>query len=118
MALSVALLVVFAAAASVGFLVDRNAHQELVARLDPARLAADRLDADLLDQETSIRGYALARSYPDAGAFLRPYRSGMAGERTDGAQLNRLLAGYPQLRTDLRRLDADVAYWHVHTAAP
>ena len=92
--------------------LDRN-RTHLVDRLDPAALAASRLDAALLDQETGIRGYALAGQ----PAFLEPYRQGRAEEAQQAATIRTLL-GPDGVRGDLDAVEAAAAQWHATYADP
>jgi signal transduction histidine kinase len=92
--------------------LDRHRIQ-LLDRIDPASLAASRLDAALLDQETGIRGYALAGQ----PVFLDPYRQGRADEAQQAATLRGLLAS-DETRGDLDAVEAAVAAWHATYADP
>ena len=85
----------------------------LVDRLDPAALSASRLEAALLDQETGIRGYALA----GLPAFLEPYQQGRADEVAQTAALRGLLAS-AETRADLDDVEAAAARWHAVFADP
>ena len=111
----VGLVVLLVAAVAAGLAMaalDRNRTQ-LVDRLDPATLAASRLDAALLDQETGIRGYALAGQ----PAFLDPYRQGRAEEAQQAATVRALL-GHDEVRRDLDAVEAAAAQWHATYADP
>ncbi len=92
--------------------LDRHRTQ-LLDRLDPAALAASRLDASLLDQETGIRGYALAGQ----AAFLDPYRQGRAEEAAQAAVIRGLLAS-DRTRGDLDAVEAAATTWHQTYADP
>jgi signal transduction histidine kinase len=111
----VGLVVLLVAAVAAGLAMaslDRN-RTHLVDRLDPAALAASRLDAALLDQETGIRGYALAGQ----PAFLDPYRQGRAEEAQQAATIRALL-GPDEVRGDLDAVEAAAAQWHATYADP
>ncbi len=65
-----------------------EARRLLSDRIEPANAASLRLTSALLDQETSVRGYVLARD----DAFLAPYAAGQRAERRLVARLRRLAA--------------------------
>jgi signal transduction histidine kinase len=112
-AVSLAVLVVAAVAAGLAMAgLDRH-RAELLDRLDPAALGASRLEAALLDQETGIRGYALAGQ----PAFLDPYRQGRAEEAQQAATVRGLLAT-DESRRDLDAVAAASAQWHAIYADP
>jgi signal transduction histidine kinase len=92
--------------------LDRN-RVILVDRLDPAALAASRLESALLDQETGIRGYALA----GLPAFLDPYQQGRAEETQQAAAIRGVLAS-DETRRDLDAVEAAAAQWHGVYADP
>jgi signal transduction histidine kinase len=92
--------------------LDRHRTQ-LVDRLDPAALAASRLESALLDQETGIRGYALAGQ----PVFLDPYRQGRAEEAQQAATVRALL-GAEGSGGDMDVVEAASAQWHATYADP
>jgi signal transduction histidine kinase len=92
--------------------LDRHRTQ-LVDRLDPAALAASRLESALLDQETGIRGYALAGQ----PAFLDPYRQGRTEEAQQAATVRALL-GPDEPGGDLDAVETAAAQWHATYADP
>ncbi|WP_228431378.1 SpoIIE family protein phosphatase [Baekduia soli] len=51
-----------------------GARTQVVDRVDPARIAAQRYLIGMVDQETAVRGYVLSGQ----ASFLRPYRTGAA----------------------------------------
>ncbi|GAA4773598.1 ATP-binding protein [Actinomycetospora chlora] len=111
------LAVLLAAAAVVGVvgltqLGDRRV--ELVDRLDPALLTAQQLDAATVDQETGIRGYAMART-PD---FLVPYERGRADEARLIAGLRALEADQPAALADVAAVESATARWRALYADP
>ncbi|MEV4097852.1 sensor histidine kinase [Streptosporangium saharense] len=69
----------------------------LVDRSSPALIAAVRLEAALLNQETGIRGYGISGD----PAFLQPYRQGLEQQRQADQQL-RALADDRTTQEDLR----------------
>ncbi|HEY2190917.1 MAG TPA: ATP-binding protein [Actinomycetospora sp.] len=104
------LATVVAGLAMTGLDRDRTA---LVDRLDPAALAASRLHSALLDQETGIRGYALA----GLATFLDPYRAGRAEETRQEAALRDVLVS-TETRRDLDAVESAAAQWHGLYADP
>jgi signal transduction histidine kinase len=70
-----------------------DARELVVDRLDPAATAALRLSNALLDEETGVRGYALAGELE----FLRPYRVGRRQERIALRELRMLVRGTEDL---------------------
>ncbi len=107
------MLVLAVVAAGVAMATLDRHRTTLVDRLDPAALAASRLDAGLLDQETGIRGYALAGQ----PAFLEPFAEGRAEETQQTAALRGLLAS-DESRRDLDAVGAATAQWHASYADP
>jgi signal transduction histidine kinase len=108
------LLVAAAVAGTLALRNSANASAELTDRLSPALIGAERLNAALLDQETAVRGYALATEKQ----FLTPYYSGVTAEEEQVAQLRALLAQRP---AELAALDGVVELartWRANTAVP
>jgi signal transduction histidine kinase len=112
--LIIAALGLLAGLLALGRLTDRR---ELLAdRLDPANTAALRLSSALLNEETGVRGYVLARDR----AFLEPYRRGRAEERAALRDLAaRQTAGeLGTLRADLLEVHRRAAAWRSDYAEP
>jgi len=87
----------------------------LVDRVDPALTASDRLVTALIDQETGVRGYALAGGEE---SFLEPYTRGAATERTEAARLRRLTAQVPEVREPVADTIARAEAWRAEIALP
>ena len=88
----------------------------LLDRVAPADLAAQRLETALLDQETGVRGFALAADE----TFLRPYQEGRAAERAAIARLARL-EDDPRLspvRRELAGVEDAAGAWRTRYAEP
>ncbi|HYV17320.1 MAG TPA: ATP-binding protein [Conexibacter sp.] len=88
----------------------------VIDRNGPAVLAALRLSNALLDQETGVRGYALTGNE----SFLAPYRDGLAVERVELAQFDKV-ATIPELaqaRRDVAAVKRSVAAWRRTYVAP
>ena len=66
------LVAVIAALSAVSFANLIDARQSLLATVDPANVAADRLLVAYLNQETGVRGYVLSGTV----SFLEPYQLG------------------------------------------
>ncbi|MER7129945.1 sensor histidine kinase [Streptosporangium saharense] len=78
----------------------------LVDRSSPALIAAVRLEAALLNQETGIRGYGLSGN----PVFLQPYRQGLAQQQQADQEL-RALADDRTTREDLLVVQARSRTW-------
>ena len=93
-----------------------DARNLIVDRLDPASNAALRLSNALLDQETGVRGFALA----DEESLLAPYRAGRIEEQTAVRDLRELIAGadLDQISADLGAVETRVRTWQRRYAEP
>jgi signal transduction histidine kinase len=81
----------------------------------PMRTAGISLGAALLDQETSVRGYALSGK----DESLTPYRQGQATETKLVTQIRGLLSGdEDDIRTTLDEVEARAADWRSTVAEP
>ncbi|WP_431942842.1 sensor histidine kinase [Micromonospora marina] len=80
----------------------------------PLRVQAQELMSVLLDQETSVRGYAVNGDRSD----LDPYREGVQREQTLVASIRDLSAGYPDVRRTLDVVERDTAQWRAQVAEP
>jgi signal transduction histidine kinase len=92
------------------------ARGQLADRLDPAAIAAEQLKGALVDQETGVRGFALAGD----PSFLDPYRRGGADASAAEARL-RALSGTDALvplRSDLTTVLARARDWQTKYADP
>jgi signal transduction histidine kinase len=116
--LAIVLLGLFSVAAIAVGAVTLNsqsaARTRLVDTLDPAALHSSELFVALLNQETGLRGYLLSGN----SAFLSPYLTGLAQQRSDVRQLGVLLAGMPAARGDLARVLTRVSSWRSGYARP
>src|SRR4051812_7803006 len=93
-------------------LADRRSR--VVDRVDPAIAAALQLDAALVDQETGVRGYAIAGRQ----AFLQPYAAGNLVELRAAGQLAAAARDVPGLATDLARVEGRADAWRARYAQP
>ncbi|TAM85391.1 MAG: HAMP domain-containing protein [Jatrophihabitans sp.] len=87
---------------------------EVVYRWQPAAAASQDLLADLVNQETGVRGFAISGKQE----FLQPFEQYSAKQRADTARLHQLLDPYPVLRTNLQTFTAIATAWQDTTAVP
>ncbi|TDO18066.1 multi-sensor signal transduction histidine kinase [Mycobacterium sp. BK086] len=88
--------------------------RQLIDNIQPARVAAYRLQAALRDQETAVRGYVIAAD----GQFLTPYYDGQKAEQTAAQAIRGQLAGRPELIGDLDAIEQAAATWRSGYAEP
>ena len=88
--------------------------RQLVDNIQPARINAYQLQAALRDQETAVRGYALAAD----PQFLTPYYDGQKAEQTAVQSIRPRLAGRPELIADLDAIEQSAATWRSGFAEP
>ncbi|MGV9391304.1 sensor histidine kinase [Streptomyces olivaceus] len=86
----------------------------LVDRLQPARTEAYRLQTALVNQETGVRGYAIAAD----SQFLAPYTEGKENEARAAARLRELIGDQPRLLADLKAVERRAADWRRIYAEP
>ena len=93
----------------------KDARERVVDRIDPAYREVERLTIALVNQETGIRGYALAGDR----TFVRPYEIGLQEEEAATAALQ-AMAGDPVLGIgqDLREAVARAQQWRTGYAEP
>jgi signal transduction histidine kinase len=87
---------------------------KVVAKIDPAAFRGSQLYADMLNQETGVRGYLLSGQR----SFLAPYTTGVAGQARDVRALRPLLAGLPGAQRDLSTALSQLAAWRTGYAEP
>ncbi|MBU8812926.1 sensor histidine kinase [Mycolicibacterium goodii] len=114
--LSVMGVVVFTGAIAGAVLVGRTdtLSDELIAEIQPARVAAYQLQAALRDQETAVRGYAIAAD----PQFLAPYDEGQRVESESAAGIREFLDGRADLLADLDAIEKAAAAWRATYADP
>jgi len=97
-------------------LMDRtdDLSRELIQDIQPARVAAYQLQAALRDQETAVRGLVIAGDQQ----FLMPYNAGQEAEKQAAEEIRRLVAGHPQLMSDLDGIEQAAAAWRANYAEP
>lgn len=96
--------------AAVGALATRSlwqAQDELIEKIQRARIAAGDLRAAALDQETGVRGYVISGDT----SFLAPYRTGKAAADGAEARIARAVEGNEPAEAALRRSVAALDRW-------
>ena len=116
LALSLMVLLVVIGSAIGANLLSRTAAvtDDLLQRVQPAQTEAYRLQAALVNQETGIRGYAIAADRQ----FLAPYTTGEQDEARSAARLREQLRDRPRLLADLRAVERGAADWRRTYAEP
>ncbi|MEW1643958.1 ATP-binding protein [Streptomyces sp. NPDC091219] len=97
-------------------LLNRTAQvtDDLLLRVQPSQTEAYRLQAALVNQETGIRGYAIAADKQ----FLAPYTAGKQDEARSAARLRAHLRDRPDLLADLNAVERGAAEWRQNYAEP
>jgi signal transduction histidine kinase len=88
--------------------------RDLTQKVGPARISAYQLQAALRDQETAMRGYAIAADRQ----FLQPYYEGQATERDAAQTIREDLAGRQALIEDLTAIEQAADAWRRSYAEP
>ncbi|HZI39617.1 MAG TPA: ATP-binding protein [Acidimicrobiia bacterium] len=91
-----------------------DARSRLIDRLDPAVLAGRDLRSALLNQESGLRGFALAADEP----FLEPYTRGRADEEAAVRHLHAAIGRDPRFTTALNDTLQRAAEWRQAAADP
>ena len=87
---------------------------ELIDDIQPARVAAYQLQASLRDQETAVRGYAIAADRQ----FLGPYNDGQRTERTAADEIRSRVGNRRDAMADLDAIERTAANWRTTYAEP
>ncbi|KUM84562.1 MULTISPECIES: sensor histidine kinase [Streptomyces] len=87
---------------------------QLLRRIQPAQTEAYRLQAALANQETGVRGYAIAADRQ----FLAPYTQGKRDEASSAVRLRRFIGDRPELLADLKAIETQAADWRRTYAEP
>ncbi|MFI1002782.1 ATP-binding protein [Streptomyces galbus] len=116
LALSLMVLLVVVGSVIGGTLLAQTARvtDELTMDIQPARTEAYRLQAAQVNQETGIRGYAIAADRQ----FLAPYTQGKQDEARSVRRLRELLDGRPELLADLDAVEREADQWRKQFAEP
>ena len=109
-------VVVLGGALAAAVLLNRTdeTSQQLINNIQPARVGAYRLQAALIDQETAVRGYAIAADKQ----FLAPYYDGQRTEQGAAEAIRKLLASRPELTADLDAIEKAAGTWRSQYAEP
>lgn len=91
-----------------------SARDHLVDVVDKARLAAQTLLSDYVNQESGVRGYILTSQT----SFLQPWYQGLVAAKADRAQLGHLEANDPTSDVLLAGVDRAAARWQRQFADP
>ncbi len=112
---ALAVLVVIAAVVIAWLLIQgRREAADLENSVLPAQAQAYRMQGALVDQETGVRGFALARS----PSFLQPYTAGLATETSAVARLRTLIGGNRRLWAQVAGIEAAAGAWRRSYAMP
>jgi signal transduction histidine kinase len=114
--LSVMGVLVLAGAVAGAVLLNRTdkMSSELVDGIQPARVAAYQLQAGLRDQETALRGYAIAADRQ----FLEPYYDGQRAEQSAAGDIRRRVGYRADANDDLDAIEQAAARWRATYAEP
>ncbi|MCW2556832.1 MAG: multi-sensor signal transduction histidine kinase, partial [Mycobacterium sp.] len=109
-------IVVFAGAVTGSVLLNRTdeVSRELIDHIQPARVAAYRLQAALGDQETATRGYAIAADRQ----FLEPYYDGRQAEKVAADTIRERLGDRRDLIADVDAIQRAAERWRSTYAEP
>ncbi|KUI22939.1 histidine kinase [Mycobacterium sp. GA-1285] len=109
-------IVVVAGAIAGALLLNRtdDVSRELNLGIQPARVAAYQLQAALRDQETAIRGYAIAADRQ----FLEPYFAGQQAESDAARRVREGIGHRQELIDDLQAIERAAAAWRTSYADP
>ncbi len=116
LALSLMVLLVVIGTAIGASLLSQTARvtDDLLLRVQPSQTEAYRLQAALVNQETGIRGYAIAADKQ----FLAPYTTGKQDEARAAARLRAHLGDRPELLADLNAVERGATAWRQDYAEP
>lgn len=110
-----ALLVVVGAGVGAGLLRSTTSVTDhLLMDVEPAQTEAYRLQSALVNQETGIRGYAIAADRQ----FLEPYAQGRKDEAHAVARMRALIGDRPELLRELETVEKRAADWRRTYAEP
>ena len=111
--LSMGVLVLAGAVAGAVLLIRTDeVSRSLSDQIQPARVDAFQLQAALRDQETGVRGYAIAADRQ----FLTPYYDGQHAEHAAAEDMRRLVGHRVELINDLDAIERAAANWRASSA--
>ncbi|MFI7507959.1 ATP-binding protein [Micromonospora aurantiaca] len=108
------LLLGLAAAEAAVAAKNRENIDAVLLKTGPLRVQAQELMSVLLDQETSVRGYAVNGDRSD----LEPYQEGVKREQSLVTSIRDLSADYPDVRRSLDVVEQQTAQWRAQVAEP
>jgi signal transduction histidine kinase len=91
-----------------------HAGNDVIYRWQPAVTRSQDLLADLVNQETGVRGYALS----GASASLEPYTQYLAKQRTDTVAMRTYIGNHPAVQRELDDFTAAATAWQTSVAQP
>ncbi len=86
--------------------------RQMSQNVQPARVAAARLQSALRDQETGMRGYLISADRQ----FLAPYYDGQRAEQAAAEEIRRLVGGHAELMADLDAVETAAGDWRANYA--
>jgi signal transduction histidine kinase len=92
----------------------RDVRNDLLNRIDPARVTVANLRAAVIDQESGLRGYVLTRDEQ----FLDPYERGRAAGDATLERLGEEFAGDEQVEGSLEEVEDRLESWRTEVAVP
>jgi signal transduction histidine kinase len=92
----------------------RDLRNDLLNRIDPARVTVADVRAAVLDQETGVRGYVLTRDQ----RFLEPYERGRDAADTDLDRLHTALDDDDEASATLAEVEDRMDTWRTEIAVP
>jgi signal transduction histidine kinase len=92
----------------------RDIRNDLLTRIDPARVRLGDLRAAMVDQESGVRGFALIGD----PASLEPYRRGRQAAAAARERLDELVGDRPAVSRELETVDERVEAWETGYADP
>ena len=108
------IIALVAGTCAVAFVHLNNARHVILGQIDPASLDANQLELAYVDQESGIRGYLLTQTV----AFLQPYTTGLAEQRSADKDLATRLSGQPHLGALVAQAEKSGADWQNEYAIP
>ena len=114
--LSIMGILVLAGVITAGMLLNRidDMSHELTDEIGPARIGGYQMQAALRDQETAVRGYAIAAD----PQFLEPYKEGIEAETAAARQIRDSLGNRSKLLNDLDAIEQGASAWREEYAQP
>ncbi|HZZ95900.1 MAG TPA: ATP-binding protein [Jatrophihabitantaceae bacterium] len=111
---ALALLAVMFALVVVSLLDFKVKGDDIINRWQPAYTTSQDLFADLVNQETGLRGYTLGKNE----SFLAPYNQYVQQQNRQQRDLRRLISNRSELVADLELFRSTAKQWHATIAQP